>query len=59
MEQAWTATGGWMNSIYMYELDYNHLDGEAVSIAEEEVERYQEIAHQNYLKASRGTDARE
>ncbi|MEU3644412.1 hypothetical protein AB0E59_13620 [Lentzea sp. NPDC034063] len=58
MEQAWTATHGWVNSIYMYELNYNHLDGEAVGIAEEEVERYKEIAHQNHLKANRGTDDR-
>ncbi|MEV6239675.1 hypothetical protein [Lentzea sp. NPDC051838] len=53
MEQAWTHTTGWVNSSYMYDLHYDHLDGDAVGITEEEVPRYQEIAEKNYLEATR------
>lgn len=58
MEQEWTPTGGWMNSSYMYDLNYGHLDGKAVGIAEEDVQRYQEIAGKNHLAATRVIDYR-
>ncbi|SFR28244.1 hypothetical protein SAMN04488564_11392 [Lentzea waywayandensis] len=58
MEQVWTPTAGWLKSIYMYELANDHLDGEALGIAEEEVERYKEIARQNYLGVTGGTEDR-
>lgn len=57
-EQAWTARGGWMNSSYMYDLNYDHLDGDAVGITEEEVPRYKEIFEQGYLEATRVIDYR-
>jgi hypothetical protein len=53
VEQVWTPTGGWMNSSYTDDLRTGHLDGEAVGIAEEDVERYKAIAEQNHRDATR------
>lgn len=44
MEQAWTHTSGWMQSDYVYEVQNDHLDGDVVDIAEEDVPHYQAIA---------------